>query len=420
MKNEEIAKAAGEPIKVLLAEDNPMDAMMIRAVLGWVDGATFEIDAFDRLGAAIERAKAVSFDVMLLDLGLLDAQGLNTFVHAHTELPGVPIVVLSGLADEQVAMQAVHKGAQDYLLKGPGMKDLLPRALRYAIERHHGQQKLERYTCELQEKNATIEEELRLAREVQQALLPQQYPHFSDLTSAHGRALQFAHRYCPATALSGDFFNILPISDHVAGVLICDVMGHGVRAAFIGALARGFILQFTPIASDPGRFLTSLNHALTETLKQSGIEAFASAFYFVADVASQQMRYANAGHPSALMLRRDAGVVEWLQVERPFQPPLGLLENTTYPESRTVLSERDSIVLYTDGLYEQENAAGEQFGHQRLLDAVAGRLREPCYTLLDELVKETQQFSGQIDFADDVCLVGMDVVDGTATGRRAA
>jgi serine phosphatase RsbU (regulator of sigma subunit) len=77
-------------------------------------------------------------------------------------------------------------------------------------------------------------------------------------------------------------------------------------------------------------------------------------------------------------------------------------------------------VLYTDGLYEQENAAGEQFGHQRLLDAVAGRLREPCYTLLDELVKETQQFSGQIDFADDVCLVGMDVVDGTATGRRAA
>jgi sigma-B regulation protein RsbU (phosphoserine phosphatase) len=307
-------------------------------------------------------------------------------------------------------MEAVHLGAQDYLLKGPRMRDLLARSIRYAVERHRAQQKLECYTRELQEKNALLEEELGLAREVQQALLPHFYPQFSDPSSPHRRGLQFAHRYCPAMALSGDFFNILPISDHEAGVLICDVMGHGVRAAFIGALARGFILQFTPIASDPGRFLTGLNRALAETLKQSGIEAFASAFYFVADVEKQELRYANAGHPSALILRRDAGVVDSLQVTRPYQPPLGLLRETAYPESRSPLGERDSIVLFTDGLFEQENAEGEQYGQQRLLDAVIDRLAEPCARLLDELVEETQQFSGHEDFADDVCLVGMDVV----------
>ena len=179
------------------------------------------------------------------------------------------------------------------------MRDLLPRALRYAVERHGAQQKLEHYARELQEKNAVLEDELRLAREVQQALLPHQYPRFYDPLSSHRRLLQFTHCYRPAAALSGDFFNILPVSNHEAGVLICDVMGHGVRAAFIGALARGFILQFTPIASDPGRFLTSLNRALTDTLNQSGIEAFASAFYFVADVANRRLAYANAGHPSA-------------------------------------------------------------------------------------------------------------------------
>jgi sigma-B regulation protein RsbU (phosphoserine phosphatase) len=408
------------PIRVLLVEDNPMDVLLIRSVLGRVEGATFEIESFDSLGAALEIAKTTLFDVLLLDLGLPDSDGLETFIRAHGALTDVPVVVLSGMANVRVALEAVQRGAQDYLVKGPGMRDLLARSVRYAVERHHARQKLEHYTRELQEKNAVLEEELRMAREVQQALLPQFYPQFSDLSASHRRALQFAHRYCPAMALSGDFFNILPLSDHEAGVLICDVMGHGVRAAFIGALARGFIVQFTPIASDPGRFLAGLNNALTDTLKQSGIEAFASAFYFVADVEKQQLRYANAGHPSAMMLHRDEGVVDWLQARRPYQPPLGLIKDVVYPESQAPLAEHDSIVLYTDGLFEQENAAGEQFGHQRLLDAVAGRMGEPCRTLLDGLVKETQKFAGHTDFADDVCLVGMDVVNTSVMEQRAA
>ena len=69
-------------------------------------------------------------------------------------------------------------------------------------------------------------------------------------------------------------------------------------------------------------------------------------------------------------------------------------------------------MLFTDGLYEEENAAGEQFGHQRLLDAVSRRMEQPCETLLDDLVSESQKFSGHEEFADDVCLVGMDVVNG--------
>jgi sigma-B regulation protein RsbU (phosphoserine phosphatase) len=300
------------------------------------------------------------------------------------------------------------------------MTELLPRAVRYAVERHCAQQKVEQYARELQEKNAVLEDELRLAREVQQALLPHRYPQFADVSTSHGQALQFAHRYRPAAALSGDFFNILPLSDHEAGVLICDVMGHGVRAAFIGALARGFILQFTPIASDPGKFLTGLNHALADTLNQSGIEAFASAFYFVADVSKRVLRYANAGHPSALMLHRDAGVADWLQVDRPYQPPLGLLSGTAYPASQATLEEHDSIVLFTDGLYEQENAAGEQFGHERLLNAASERMGEPCDILLDDLVKESQAFSGHNEFADDVCLVGMDVLNGAPFDEEAA
>ena len=94
--------------------------------------------------------------------------------------------------------------------------------------------------------------------------------------------------------------------------------------------------------------------------------------------------------------------------------PLGLTGETSYRSTLGELGGRDSIVLFTDGLYEEENAEGEQFGHQRLLDAVTRRLSQHCDTLLEDLVHESQRFSGHEEFADDVCLVGMDVVDGAA------
>ena len=403
------------PIHVLLVEDNPGDVVLVRAALEAAEGAKFEVVSISRLGAAIDHANARPADVMMLDLGLPDAQGLETFLRAHAALPGIPILVLSGLLDQEIAIQAVQQGAQDYLVKGTAMLDVLPRAIRYAIERHRSQEDLERYAGELREKNAVLEEELRMAREIQQAWLPRQYPQFSDRLGEHGSALNFSHYYRPATALSGDFFNVMRLSDDRAGVLICDVMGHGVRAALIGALARGFIGQFAPVASDPAGFLSDLNRELAKTLKQTGIESFASAFYFVADMTQRELRYANAGHPNPLLLRRDAGTVDWLGEDRQHQPPLGLLEETSYRTSTCALDERDSVVLFTDGLYEEENARGEQFGHQRLLDAVTRRLAQPCETLLDDLVCESQKFSGHEEFADDVCLVGMDVVNG---GKR--
>lgn len=292
------------------------------------------------------------------------------------------------------------------------MLDVLPRAIRYAIERHRSQVDLARYTRELREKNALLEEELRMAREVQQAWLPRMYPQIADPNGPHGSALRFSHYYRPANALSGDFFNVFRISDSKAGVLICDVMGHGVRAALIGALARGFIGQFAPVASDPADFLSDLNRELAKTLNYTGIESFASAFYFVADMARRELRYANAGHPSPLRVRRDTGEVDWLRDDGRHQLPLGLMADTAYRTSSCALGDRDSIVLFTDGLYEEENASGEQFGHQRLLDAVSRRVAQPCETLLVDLVGESQRFSGHEEFSDDVCLVGMDVVNG--------
>jgi serine phosphatase RsbU (regulator of sigma subunit) len=407
---------AGKPIKVLLVEDNPIDVLLVRATLATATEVKFELTNAVYLEAAIRLAGTEHFDVMLLDLGLPDAHGFGTFERAHAGVRGIPIIILSGLGDDQVAMRAVHEGAQDFIPKAGLLDALLPRAIRYAIERHRAQVELANYAAELREKNRELMEELTMAREIQQALLPHHYPQFS----AHQNALRFAHCYRPAASLSGDFFNVLRLSDDQAGVLICDVMGHGVRAALIGTLARGLVDQFMPAATRPGEFLSALNRELADTFKKGGIDAFATAFYFVADLAERRITYANAGHPNALILRRDQGSVDWLRVNGQHKPPLGLLDGTEYPSFESSLSARDSIVLFTDGLFEAENSTGERFGRQRLLEAVGRRMEVPCELLLDELVHETQEFAGREDFLDDVCLVGMDVVKGGAAFGQAA
>jgi len=124
------------PLQILLVEDNPGDAILLRETLRDVSSADeFSLTTVARLGEAIQRLKTDHFDVLLLDLSLPDAHGMETLARARSEAPDIPIVVLTGLDDHVLALRAVQEGAQDYLVKGHADGDLLVRALHYAIER---------------------------------------------------------------------------------------------------------------------------------------------------------------------------------------------------------------------------------------------------------------------------------------------
>jgi PAS domain S-box-containing protein len=122
-------------LNILLVEDNPGDARLIREALISARGTPFHLQVMDRLALGLECLAAGGIDLLLLDLSLPDCQGLETFTAAHTQAPGVPIIVLTGLDDETVAMAAMREGAQDYLVKGQADGDLLARSIHYAIER---------------------------------------------------------------------------------------------------------------------------------------------------------------------------------------------------------------------------------------------------------------------------------------------
>jgi diguanylate cyclase (GGDEF)-like protein len=131
-------------LKILLVEDNPGDARLLRALVAEVDASQWALTHVEHLNSALEQFTKARFDLILLDLSLPDSQGLDTFHRANAHAPDMPIVVLTGLADESLAVQAIQAGAQDYLVKGQVQGNALVRAMRYAIERQRLCRELER------------------------------------------------------------------------------------------------------------------------------------------------------------------------------------------------------------------------------------------------------------------------------------
>ena len=262
---------------------------------------------------------------------------------------------------------------------------------------------------ELQAKNLQMEDDLKMAREIQLTMLPQQYPVFSRPDVPSETVFQFTHRYLPTGSVGGDFFTISALSDTLAGVFLCDVAGHGVRSALVTAMIRALVEELKPAAADPGQFLTKLNNDLCAILKHAGTPLLTTAFYLVADGQSGRMCYANAGHPKPIHLRRSAGrAVPLLNASGKSHPALGLLEGALYPTSELTLAPKDLVLLYTDGLVEVEDKEGELYTAQLLLSAIQKRLTLSAPNLFDELLEEIRHFAGDGQFTDDVCLVGMD------------
>ncbi len=260
---------------------------------------------------------------------------------------------------------------------------------------------LEASRQEIAEKNRSMEEDLLMAREVQLAMLP------SAADDDPSRAWRFESFYAPAGGVSGDFFQLIRISDTAAGVLVCDVMGHGVRSAFVTAMLRAFVEDLQPLALDPGALLTRLNQGLMGVLRQSGNLLFVTAAYVVIDTAASTLRYGQAGHPTGFLLRASGGV-GLLPVDDDIAgPALGLIPDVPYTYGSAPFGGGDTAILFTDGVSEARNAAGDEWGQDRLRDDIARRGPAAGPGLLPAIVESARAFAGTREFDDDICLVSL-------------
>src|SRR5262249_17469536 len=149
--------------------------------------------------------------------------------------------------------------------------------------------------------------------------------------------------------------------------------------------------------------------SLHAILRRTREPFLATALYLIADVAVGELRFANAGHPSPIRVQPRTGMVELLKTWDPRHgPALGLFEKAVYPTCQCPLEQNDLILLFTDGLFEVNNSRQEEFGQERLLEAVRTHRRLQTEQLLDALLEEVQHFANSTEFEDDVCLVAME------------
>ncbi|MGH7959859.1 MAG: PAS domain-containing protein, partial [Opitutaceae bacterium] len=182
---------------------------------------------------------------------------------------------------------------------------------------------------ELRRRSTEMETDLRMARQVQEAFIHRAPPVFPRGAARESSALLFTYRYLPTTTLGGDFFDFLQLSDTKCGVLVCDVMGHGVRAGLLTALIRGVVEEMGHRASDPLHVLHELNQCLMPIVEQTGQPVFASAFFGVIDTAERTIVYGNAGHPAPLVRHAEADGITRLASSDP-EPAAGLIADFVY------------------------------------------------------------------------------------------
>jgi phosphoserine phosphatase RsbU/P len=257
---------------------------------------------------------------------------------------------------------------------------------------------------QLQAKNESYEEELHLAREIQQAFATMEFPSLAD----GSREVKFGSRYIPISGLAGDFFEVIPLRADLAGVLICDVMGHGVRSALVVAMLRGLMEKQRPQAADPGAFLHGLNEGLASILDRAGTTMFATAVYGVIDLSAGTFACACAGHPGPVI--EGPGGIRQIAIGREGRGPgLGLRHDAVYPVTTLRLDSIHRMILFTDGVLEAENRQGEPYLEKRLVEIIAAHSGDTLDHLLDDILASVLSFSQARHFDDDVCLLGLEV-----------
>ncbi|HEX4751231.1 MAG TPA: SpoIIE family protein phosphatase [Bryobacteraceae bacterium] len=232
--------------------------------------------------------------------------------------------------------------------------------------------------------------ELEIAKQVQARLFPQTLPAL--------RTLDYAGICVQARQVGGDYYDFLALGEETVGFLIGDISGKGIAAALLMANLQANLRGQSAVARDqPQRFLQSVNRLFYEN---SGDSAYATVFFAEYHDSTRQLRYTNCGHLSGLLLRAD-NTVEWLQST---STVLGLFKDWDCVTTECHLFPGDILALYTDGATESFNAAGEEFGEQRLVESLKRHRGQTAQSIVTSMLADLQLFSPH-EQHDDITLV---------------
>lgn len=325
-------------------------------------------------------------DMVLTDINMPQMDGLTLLEQIPKVDPNIRSVIVSAYGDMKNIRTAMNRGAFDFVTKPIDFQDL-----RITIDRTLHHMALWREALASRDKLVALQNELHVASEMQQSILPTQFP---DQPSC-----QMFGNMVPAREVGGDFFDIVNLEKGRIGLAIADVSDKGVPAALFMMSSRTLLKGTAIGVPNPGKVLTEVN----ELLEQDNEAAmFVTMFYAVFDPATGELAYANGGHNPPIIVHPDGRSTVLPQTDG---IALGIMPDFEFAQNEITLSPGDTLVLYTDGVTEAMNSNGEEFEMDRLRAVFAGAQWGDARRANQAVFDAVHAFAGEAPQFDDItCL----------------
>lgn len=366
---------------ILLIDDNANDLRVMRHRL---EREGFQVLTATSGESGLELARSQPPDCIMVDFRMpgMDGREVCRRVRADEVLQNIPVIMITGADQPEDIVEGINAGAHDYVSKSAASQVLLARV--------KAQLRVKIYQDHIRSMNQKMANDLKIARKVQQALLPQQ-----EFTSP-GIVLRAA--YIPSELLSGDFYDYVT-ADGMFYLLMADVSGHGLPAAILVSLLKTYLHAEASEGSSPAAFMARLNNFLFSASLPS---QFATAQLFRFEPGAKLLRVSNAAHPPFLLYNNARQQTE--SYEQPGHL-LGALPGMQYDESAIEIHPGDLLFSYTDGLTDRRSTTGEFYSLERISSILEKGDRADFEALYQTIYEDVASFTPTEDFRDDVAFV---------------
>jgi len=383
--------------RILIADDQQDVLDALRLLL---KGHGYSIETVNSPADLLAAVARQVFDILLIDLNYArdttsGREGLDVLSRLREIEDAPPVVAMTGWATVGLAVEAMQYGVSDFVEKpwtNTRLLEILQKQIGLGRERRESRRRAAQEARAREEAlihQQEQEREIAEARAIQEKLLPR------EISQMPG--YEIASAWQSARLVGGDYFDILPLDEKMLGICIADVAGKGMPAALLMSNLQAAVRGLSSLSVAPNLLCSRLNSLI---YRNTASDRFITFFYAQLDGAKRRLAYVNAGHNAPFVVRSD-GSHERL---REGGAVLGVFATRNYEMGSAQLSPGDRVILFTDGVTEACNLAGEEFGEARLLRLLEDQRTLSADELQAKILAVVSEFSGGL-WQDDATLL---------------
>ena len=374
--------------RILVVDDEPqLERLILQRFRKKIRERTYEfVFAIDGVDALEKIAQDHDIDIVLSDINMPKMDGLTLLSRLNEIDNSLKTIMVSAYSDMSNIRVAMNRGAYDFVTKPIDFEDL-DTTINKTIKEVNSL----KLAALAREELSHLQQELNVASEIQQSILPRNFSIFPEHTG-----LEMHAEMIPAKDVGGDFYDFFWIDETRLALVVGDVSGKGMPAALFMAISRTLLKAIALKGESTSECLNQVNMLLNQDNPKS---MFVTVFYGVLDIRSGCLEYSNGGHNAPLLWSAD-GEIRFVAQGR--SSALGVIEDVQYQRNRLELEPGSTLVLYTDGITEAANGDYDEFSEQRLESSFKRRLHGSPEEILKGIVEDVRDFAGGAPQSDDI------------------